>query len=312
VTLIIESAELRLPANENAAPEFDYITAFSRNVGWVTEAEQLALRSKRVAVAGLGGVGGFHVLTLARLGIGAFNLADFDTFGVENFNRQAGATVSTIGRAKVDVICEAATAINPDLKVKTFPDGVSRGNLDEFLSGVDLYVDGLDFFAFDARRETFAACARLNIPAITSAPLGVGVAHLNFLPGQMSFEEYFRLEGLSESEQALRFLLGLAPRMLQRSYLVDPTRVHLAERRGPSTIMACQLCSGVAAAEGLKILLGRGNVLAAPHGFQFDAYRGKLVKTWRPGGNRNPLQRLALRVARRKLGLATTRTEPSR
>jgi molybdopterin-synthase adenylyltransferase len=128
----------------------------------------------------------------------------------------------------------------------------------------------------------------------------------------MSFEEYFRLEGLSESEQALRFLLGLAPRMLQRSYLVDPTRVHLAERRGPSTIMACQLCSGVAAAEGLKILLGRGNVLAAPHGFQFDAYRGKLVKTWRPGGNRNPLQRLALRVARRKLGLATTRTEPSR
>jgi len=299
-----------LPADEENA--FDYVTAFSRNVGWVTEEEQLALRSKRVAVAGLGGVGGSHVLTLARLGIGAFNLADFDIFGLENFNRQAGATVSTIGRAKVEVICEAARNINPQLKVNRFPGGVSRDNLDEFLSGVDLYVDGLDFFAFDARRQTFAACARLGIPAITSAPLGMGVAHLNFLPGRMTFEEYFHLDGLPESEQALRFLLGLAPATLHRSYLVDPTRVNLAEHRGPSTIMACQLCSGVAATEGLKILLGRGNVLAAPRGFQFDAYRGKLVKTWRPGGNRNPLQRFALLLARRMFGLATGRTKASR
>jgi molybdopterin/thiamine biosynthesis adenylyltransferase len=281
-------------------------------VGWVTEDEQLALRSKRVAVAGLGGVGGSHVLTLARLGIGAFNLADFDIFGLENFNRQAGATVSTIGCAKVEVICEAARNINPQLKINTFPGGVSRDNLDEFLSGVDLYVDGLDFFAFDARRQTFAACARLGIPAITSAPLGMGVAHLNFLPGRMTFEEYFHLDGLPESEQALRFLLGLAPATLHRSYLVDPTRVNLAEHRGPSTTMACQLCSGVAATEALKILLGRGNVLAAPRGFQFDAYRGKLVKTWRPGGNRNPLQRFALLLARRMFGLATGRTKASR
>jgi molybdopterin/thiamine biosynthesis adenylyltransferase len=303
--LIIESAELRLPPDEHTASGFDYIAAFSRNVGWVTEAEQLALRSKRVAVAGLGGVGGSHVLTLARLGIGAFNLADFDTFGIENFNRQAGATVSTIGRAKVEVIHEAARDINPQLKVKTFPTGVSRDNLDEFLAGVDLYVDGLDFFAFAARRETFAACARLGIPAITSAPLGMGVAHLNFLPGRMTFEEYFRLNGFSESEQALRFLLGLAPAMLQRSYLVDPTSVNLAGHRGPSTTMACQLCAGVAATEGLKILLGRGKVLAAPRGFHFDPYRGKLVKTWRPGGNRNPLQRFALLIARRTLGVRT-------
>ena len=60
--------------------DFDYEEALSRNLGWVTEAEQALLRGKRVAIAGMGGVGGSHLLTLTRLGIGAFNLADFDRF----------------------------------------------------------------------------------------------------------------------------------------------------------------------------------------------------------------------------------------
>jgi hypothetical protein len=65
--------------------------------------------------------------------------------------------------------------------------------------------------------------------------------------------------------------------------------------------MACELCAGIAATEALKILLGRGKVYAAPTGVQFDAYRNRLVRTWRPGGNRHPLQRLVLEIARRQL-----------
>jgi len=289
------------PSDNNISSGFDYDIAFSRNIGWLTEAEQAVLRGKRIAVAGLGGVGGSHVLTLARLGVGAFNLADFDTFAVANFNRQAGAMVSTLGRAKLDVITEMAKDINPSLEVRPFASGVSADNLSAFLAGVDLYVDGLDFFALAARRATFAACARLGVPAVTSAPIGMGVAHLNFLPGGMSFEEYFRLDGFPESEQVLRFLVGLTPAMLQRTYLVEPIHVNLDEHRGPSTAMACQLCAGMAATEGLKILLGRGKVVAAPRGLHFDAYRGKFATTWRPGGNNNPLQRLALTIARRQM-----------
>ncbi|MDO9599816.1 MAG: ThiF family adenylyltransferase [Azoarcus sp.] len=280
---------------------FDYDDAFSRNIGWVTAAEQASLRTKRVAIAGMGGVGGVHLLTLARTGIGAFNIADFDTFDVVNFNRQAGASVSALGRPKVEVMAELAREINPELDVRSFPQGVSEGNLDDFLKDVDLYVDGLDFFAFAARRETFAACHRLGIPAVTAAPLGMGTAVLIFAPGGMSFEDYFCLDGCSEDEMAVRFLLGLSPAMLQRGYLVDPSRVNLSERRGPSTIAACQLCAGVSATESLKLLLGRGGVPIAPRGYQFDAYRNRLVKTWRPGGNRNPIQRLGLWIARRQL-----------
>ena len=280
---------------------FRYNEAFARNVGWVTEAEQAALRGKRIAIAGVGGVGGVHLLSLARLGIGAFHVAEMDTFDLVNFNRQAGAMMSTLGRPKVDVMVEMARQINPELDIKVFGEGVNAGNLDAFLDGVDLYVDGLDFFAFQARRDTFNACHAKGVPAVTAAPLGMGTAVLSFLPGKMSFEEYFRLDGCDEDEMAVRFLLGLSPAMLQRGYLADPSRVDFAARRGPSTIAACQLCAGVTATEALKILLGRGEVLCAPWGFQFDAYRNRYIKTWRPWGNRNPVQQIGLFVARRQL-----------
>src|SRR5262249_7373704 len=142
-----------------------------------------------------------------------------------------------------------------------------------------------------------------RIPATTVAPLGMGAALLNFLPGGMTFEDYFQLTGLSELEKAVKFLVGLAPALLHRGYLVDTSRVSLRERRGPSTVIACQLCAGVAAGEALKILLGRGKVWAAPHGVQFDGYRNRLAHTWRPGGNRHPFNRVAIALVKRQLGI---------
>ncbi|MDT3706983.1 MAG: ThiF family adenylyltransferase [Thiobacillus sp.] len=282
---------------------FNYDEAFSRNIGWLTRPEQEMLRHQRVAIAGLGGVGGIHLLTLCRLGIGKFHLADFDSFDLANFNRQAGATVGSIGQPKLDVMIRQARDINPELEITGFADGVTEGNLDAFLDGVALFIDGLDFFVFEMRQKVFAACAAKGIPAITAAPLGMGAAVLNFLPGGMSFDDYFRLNEGTEAEKPVRFLMGLAPARLQMGYLADPSAVDFANRKGPSTIMACQLCAGIAATEALKILLGRGPVRAAPTGYHFDAYRNKLALTWRPGGNRNPLQRALIALAKRKLGL---------
>jgi molybdopterin/thiamine biosynthesis adenylyltransferase len=283
---------------------FDYSTAFSRNIGWVTPAEQEALRGKRVAIAGLGGVGGSHLLTLARLGVGRFTLAEFDTFDLVNFNRQIGANMATLGRPKLEVMVEQALAINPEADIHCFPAGLDAENTADFLDGADLYVDGLDFFALDAREAVFAGCARLGVPATTVAPLGMGAALLNFLPGEMTFEEYFGFAGQPELEQALRFFIGLAPARLQMAYLADPSTIDLAARHGPSTIMGCMLCSGVAGSEALKILLNRGKVHAAPWSVHFDAYLNRLSRLHRPGGNQHPRQRRALAQARKMLGLA--------
>jgi molybdopterin/thiamine biosynthesis adenylyltransferase len=282
---------------------FDYATAFSRNIGWLTEAEQQRLRSKRVAIAGVGGVGGVHLTTLARLGVCRFVIGDPDRFELANFNRQVGATVSTLGRPKVDVLATMARDINPECEIEIFAEGVTSSNIDRFFDKVDLYVDGLDAFAFDAREMVFAHCASRGIPATSVAPLGMSAALMNFLPGGMTFEQYFRLAGKSNAEKAIRFLVGFAPALLHRGYLVDPTSVNLADGRGPSTGLSCMLCAGVAAGEAVKILLRRGRVWAAPHAIQFDAYRNKVAHTWRPGGNNHPLNRLAIAIAKRQLGI---------
>lgn len=274
---------------------FDYQVAYSRNIGWVTHEEQSRLREARVAVAGLGGVGGSHVLTLARLGIGRFHIADLDTFDFVNINRQAGAFNSTMGSAKVDVLAGMAGDVNPKADIISFRYGVTAENLDDFLSGVDVYVDGLDFFEISIRRQVFARCFELGIPAITAAPLGMSAALLVFMPGHMSFDQYFGLnDGQIADEQYARFFVGLAPAGLQRHALVDPTTLSIEDRRGPSTGMACEMCAGMAAAETLKCILKRGKIRAAPRGLQFDAYTQRLICTWRPGGNAHPINRWVL------------------
>jgi tRNA A37 threonylcarbamoyladenosine dehydratase len=281
---------------------FAYDEAFSRNIGWVTREEQQLLRDKRVAIAGLGGVGGRHLLTLTRLGIQHFNIADLDVFDVANFNRQLGADMTTVGREKIDVLSELATAVNPDVELGRFNHGVNKESLDEFLDGVDLYVDGLDFFEIDVREKVFAACAERGVPAITAAPLGMGTAFLAFLPGRMTFEAYFRTQGHPTREKLLRFLVGLSPAMLQMSYLVDPSSADFDNHKGPSTPMGCDLSAGVMGSMALKILLRRGKVPTAPRGLHFDAYRNRLARTWRPGGMAHPLMQAVLKVARSRLG----------
>jgi molybdopterin/thiamine biosynthesis adenylyltransferase len=280
---------------------FVFEEAFSRNIGWVTEWEQQILRSKKVAIAGMGGVGGAHLLTLARLGIGAFHIADFDVFELPNFNRQMGATLSTLGQSKVDVLAQMARDINPELELTVFPAGVDRDNTDAFLEGVDLFVDGFDFFVLDIRAQVFARCAEIGIPAITAAPIGMGVAYLVFMPGHMTFEEYFRLEGIPIERQYVNFLVGLAPKAFHRAYLVDPSRLDLAARCAPSTAMGCQLCASVTGVEALKIFLGRGPIRPVPCYHHFDSYRGKWHLGWLPGGNRNPIQILKRHMGYRVL-----------
>lgn len=281
-----------------ASVTFDYDKAFSRNIGWVRQHEQEQLKKSRIGIAGLGGVGGAHLLTLARLGISNFNIADFDDFDVHNMNRQAGAFMSFMGQPKIDTLARLALDINPEIDLRLFPQGITPENIDEFLRDVDVYVDGLDFFALPARRMVFAKCREKGIPALTAAPLGMGIAFLYFHPDGMSFEQYFKVEGQDSQEQYARFIAGLSPAMMQRDYLVAPEAVNFQEKRGPSTIMACDLCAGVMGTSVLKVLLGRGSIKAAPWGMHFDAYHQKLRLTWRPFGNANPLQQLLLKFIR--------------
>ena len=279
---------------------FDYKTAFSRNIGWVTDKEQQKLKGAKVAIAGLGGAGGEHLITLVRTGIGKFAISDFDSFDIHNFNRQAGASMPSVKRGKCEVMHELALSINPGLEIITFEGGINKDNVDDFLENVDVYVDSLDFFAFDARELIFRKCTEKRIPIVTAAPLGMGTAILCFMPGKMSFEEYFRFNDKStKKEKLIQFLIGLSPSMIQRKYLVDPSTADFNHEKGPSMGLAIKLGSGIAATYVIKIILKRGRIISAPRGIHYDGYENKVKITWRPFGNRNILQKLMFKIAER-------------
>jgi molybdopterin/thiamine biosynthesis adenylyltransferase len=281
---------------------FNYNEAFSRNIGWVTEAEQEKIKHTKVAIGGLGGVGGDHAIVCARMGISNFHISDLDEYDYANFNRQAGAFVSTVGEEKSRVMEKMLWDINPEAQIKNFSHGVTTENLDNFLSGVDIYIDSLDLFALEIRRQVFRRCYELGIPAITAAPMGMGTAMLCFKPGGMSFDSYFAMvdapTGADEKTQSrifeeniIRFVIGVSPSVQQRHYVVNESSINFMEQKVPSTCMGISLAAGVLCTNVLKLILNRGDVVYAPRGLHFDAYRNNLIKTWRPWGNKNPIQR---------------------
>lgn len=279
---------------------YKYNDAVSRNIGWITDDEQSLLATKKVAIAGLGGVGGEHLITLLRLGITQFAISDYDDFEVHNFNRQAGAYVSTIDKPKCEVMEKVALDINPEASIQTFDQGINESNVDAFLDGVDVYVDSLDFFALSARRLVFQKCEDKGIPVVTAAPLGMGAALLVFTPDSMSFEDYFRFnDAKDENEALIKFLVGLSPAMLQRNYLVDASKADFMAKKGPSTAMAVKMCAGFAGTEVVKLLTNRGKLVQAPFGLHYDGYNNKSKITWRPWGNNNPIQKIAFSIAKK-------------
>lgn len=121
----------------------------------------------------------------------------------------------------------------------------------------------------------------------------------------MSFQEYFNWKpGDADLIKAVKFLVGLAPSLPQRHYLVDRSFVDLNAQKGPSAPMGIELCAGVAGTEILKILLHRGPVSFAPRSLHFDAYFNRLYARTVWLGNRNPWQKLQIAIALRMLGTA--------
>lgn len=274
------------------ARPFDYDAAFGRNLGLVSAAEQQILRRTRVALPGQGGVGGAHLTTLARMGIGAFHIADPDRYDVPNLHRQVGATLDTLGRPKVEVMAEVLRGINPEAAVEVFPQGITPDNIDAFLRGVDVVVDGIEFFAIAARRMLYHACRARRIPVVNCGPVGYGAAVFVFTPDGISFDDYFQIEdGMTRAEQLLAFGLGLTPGMLRD---IDPRALDVENERGPALVSAIFMCAATAATEVLKLRTGRGNLTEASRALYFDPYRGRAI----PLAPRGPGRKLRARVMR--------------
>ena len=129
------------------------------------------LGRSRVAVFGIGGVGGYVCEALVRSGLGAFDLIDNDRVSITNLNRQIIATRKTLGKYKVDVMRERILEINPKAEVRVYPCFFLPENADSFPFGeYDYVVDAVD--TVTAKLELVMQAREYGVPVISSMGAG--------------------------------------------------------------------------------------------------------------------------------------------
>lgn len=144
---------------------------FSRTALLLGEQSIKKLNGCRVAVFGLGGVGGYVAEALARSGVGALDLIDGDFISLTNLNRQILALHSTLNRNKAEVAAERALDINPDIKAVAYPLYFDAQTQDEFdFSRYDYVVDAID--SVTSKLLLAECCQRANAPLISSMGAG--------------------------------------------------------------------------------------------------------------------------------------------
>ncbi len=147
------------------------LNQFSRTRLLLGEEAMQKLSSRRVAVFGIGGVGGYVVEALARSGIGALDLIDHDTVSLTNLNRQIIATMDTIDRYKVDVAKERVLSIHPDCKVNAYRTFYLPETADQFdFTQYDYVVDAVD--TVTGKLRLIEEARRAGVPIISSMGAG--------------------------------------------------------------------------------------------------------------------------------------------
>ncbi|SMF07414.1 ThiF family adenylyltransferase [Desulfovibrio gilichinskyi] len=233
------SAELGLDQNfvervvfkQGAMPE-----RYSRNMTTFSQSDQEHFFESKVAVVGLGGLGGHLLEALARAGVGHIVACDGDVFEPSNLNRQLLATESSLGQSKADAAYELIRIVNPAVFLDVRSDFLEGDQFENFIKGCDVVVDCLG--GLEHRVPLKDSAAKLGIPLVTASVAGWAGIVSTVYPGDHSPADFFGdNNGLEET-------LG-------------------------TPIPAILTAVGVQSAEVLKILSGKGAGLAGK-AFMFD------------------------------------------
>ncbi|HIJ82531.1 MAG TPA: HesA/MoeB/ThiF family protein, partial [Desulfuromonadales bacterium] len=143
---------------------------YQRNRQAISACDQLALFCSSVAVIGCGGLGGYVVEELARLGVGRIVVIDPDVFEEHNLNRQLFSSTANLGRAKVEAATARVSEINPAVTLVPIQEAFSPANGEDLLKGCQIAVDALD--SIQVRLELAELCTTMNIPLVHGAIAG--------------------------------------------------------------------------------------------------------------------------------------------
>lgn len=144
-----------------------FIHRYDRNQNTISQKDGILLKKASVVVVGCGGLGGYIIEQLGRLGLGKITLVDYDVFDETNLNRQLLSTELLIGKLKVDAAVARMKEVNSETQVEGLACRIIRENAEEILKGHNLVIDALD--NIESRLIVEEACQSLNIPLIHGA-----------------------------------------------------------------------------------------------------------------------------------------------
>lgn len=244
---------------------------FLRSIGIIQPKDLLKFSKIKIAIGGLG-LGGSIFLNLVRMGFQNFHVADPDIFERTNVNRQRLAKESTLGLRKDDCSVKEAMDINPNVKIKVFPEGVKAHNVDAFLDGIDWVVDVVDLFAMNDKLALNEAARKKKLSVASCATLGFSGSVVVFNPSTPSFAEQTGITNdLPYAENLKRFLQFICPAV--PVYMLD--QISLAMNRAsyiPFITPGGEISAAFAAAEIAKHILKQGHCVLAPQGIFIDSF----------------------------------------
>lgn len=284
-------------------PQFSYAEFTTRNLGFVTEAEQERLRRACVFVCGTGGMGGAAVMSLIRAGVGRLILADIDRFDVSNLNRQLFATLDTVEAPKAEATRDACQRLNPDAEIEVLGADWSD-HVDRLVTTADVVINGTDDLGASLLLYRTARAAGRSMIDAYAAPLpSVYVTS----PRDPMPEERLHYPTIGTDWNALSAEQRDAAMMAEATYVMthSSSRHHIdldlagevvAGTRARMSFAPMVITAGtLMAGEALQIVLGRPT--GADHrGWFLNPYRGRIERPW-PA----PVARLLAPIVRREL-----------
>jgi molybdopterin/thiamine biosynthesis adenylyltransferase len=162
---------------------------YQRNQQMISTPQQLQLFRSTLAVVGCGGLGGYILEELARLGVGRIVAIDPDVFEEHNLNRQLLSTIELLGTSKADAAARRIAEINPAVRVSPITAAFDREHGADLLSGVELVLDAVD--NIPTRFDLAEVCSRLKIPLVHGAIAGWYGQVVSVYPGEETLRKLY-------------------------------------------------------------------------------------------------------------------------
>lgn len=248
-----------------------------RSMGIMTPEQHEQISQMRIGVAGLG-LGGSVFINLVRLGFQHFHVADPDAYERTNINRQRAARETTVGCRKDDCLIQEARAINPEIEIKAFRNGVTEGNVSEFLEGIDWLVDAVDLFALREKLTMLDEAAARKIPLVTCVSVGFGASIMAFDKSTPSVTD---LSGMDRDEtyefNVKKFINFVTPEI--PDYMRAQTDQGLSRASHlPFVVPGIEMAASLVSTEMCKHILGLGIPVRAPEGIYIDPVNMKFER----------------------------------